>query len=159
MLVTIQAVDALIQELDFKLNHESLSPAQEKSTREHKERAERHDRPAAQRLAQVSAEIDQCRAASDAIKAEIAALSSQLDGISAARAAEDAKLQAMRAEQAEARSDVPALIFEKKEQWEVIQALRDKQREIRTAFSDKWEEFKKQNRAYQGWAAEERKKR
>eukprot|EP00878_Enallax_costatus_P000507 GHUV01000601.1.p1 GENE.GHUV01000601.1~~GHUV01000601.1.p1 ORF type:complete len:598 (+),score=306.21 GHUV01000601.1:86-1879(+) len=156
---SLQAIDSLIQELEFKLNHESLSPALEKSTRERKERAERQDRPAAQRLAQVSAQIDECKAASEAIRAEVATFNSQLDGIKAARENEELKLQALRAEQAEARSDVPALIVEKKELWEVIQALRDKQREIRTAFNDKWEEFKKQNRAYQGWAAQERKKR
>ena len=42
---------------------------------------------------------------------------------------------------------------------QVISALRDKQREIRTAFQAKWDEFKKVDRAWKGWFAEERKKR
>lgn len=107
----------------------------------------------------MSAQIDDVKAASEAIRAEVNALNLQIDGVKAAREAESAKLDALRAEQAEARSDVPGLIVEKKELWEVIQALRDKQREIRSAFNEKWEEFKKQNRAYLGWAAQERKKR
>lgn len=127
--------------------------------RERKERMERSDRPAAQHLAQVSAKIDEVKAANEAIRAEIAAYNSQLDGVKAQLDAENGKLQSLRAEQAEARSDIPGLIVEKKELWEVIQALRDKQREIRAAFNEKWEEFKKQNRAYLGWAAQERKKR
>lgn len=155
----LQAIEAQIQELEFKLTHESLSAAQEKNMRERKERMERVDRPAAQQLAQVSAKIDEVKAANEAIRSEIAAYNTQLDGIKAQLDAENGKLQALRAEQAEARSDVPGLIVEKKELWEVIQALRDKQREIRAAFNEKWEEFKKQNKAYMGWAAQERKKR
>lgn len=42
---------------------------------------------------------------------------------------------------------------------QVISALRDKQREIRTAFQAKWDEFKKLDKAWKGWFAEERKKR
>lgn len=42
---------------------------------------------------------------------------------------------------------------------QVISALRDKQREIRVAFQGKWDEFKKADRAWKGWYAEERKKR
>jgi len=42
---------------------------------------------------------------------------------------------------------------------QVISALRDKQREIRTAFQAKWDEFKVQDKAWKGWSAEERKKR
>jgi hypothetical protein len=41
----------------------------------------------------------------------------------------------------------------------VISALRDKQREIRVAFQAKWDEFKKADRAWKSWYAEERKKR
>jgi hypothetical protein len=42
---------------------------------------------------------------------------------------------------------------------QVISALRDKQREIRTAFQAKWDEFKLLDKAWKGWFAEERKKR
>jgi hypothetical protein len=42
---------------------------------------------------------------------------------------------------------------------QVITALRDKQKEIRAAFQLKWEEFKKADRAWKGWYAEQRKKR
>jgi hypothetical protein len=111
------------------------------------------------RLAQVSAKIDEAKAASDAIRAEIAVLNTQLDKIKAEREAANAKLDAMRAEQQEARSDIPGLMVEKKELWEVIQTLRDKQREIRVAFNEKWEQFKKQDKAWKGWFAQERKKR
>jgi chromosome segregation ATPase len=107
----------------------------------------------------VSAKIDEAKAASDAIRAEIAVLNTQLDKIKAEREAANAKLDAMRAEQQEARSDIPGLMVEKKELWEVIQTLRDKQREIRVAFNEKWEEFKKQDKAWKGWFAQERKKR
>lgn len=154
-----QAVEAKLQELEFKLTHESLSAAQEKSLREQKERMERQDKPAVQRLAQVSAKIDECKAANEAIRGEIAILNVQLDKIKADREAEDAKLQQLRAAEQEARSDIPALNVEKKELWEIIQTLRDKQREIRNAFNEQWEEFKKQDKAWKGWFAQERKKR
>lgn len=39
--------------MEYELTHESLSAEREKMIREKKERAEKHDRPAAQRLAQV----------------------------------------------------------------------------------------------------------
>jgi hypothetical protein len=42
---------------------------------------------------------------------------------------------------------------------QVITALRDKQREIREAFQAQWDIFKKADRAWKGWFAEERKKR
>jgi small-conductance mechanosensitive channel len=120
---------------------------------------ERQDKPAVARLAQVSAKIDEAKAASDAIRAEIAVLNGTLDKIKAEREAANAKLDAMRAEQQEARSDIPGLMVEKKELWEVIQTLRDKQREIRDSFNKKWEEFKKQDKAWKGWFAQERKRR
>ncbi|WIA30044.1 hypothetical protein OEZ86_000139 [Tetradesmus obliquus] len=155
----LQALETMLAELEFKLTHESLSAAQEKAMREKKERIERTDKPAVARLAQVSAKIDEAKAASDAIRAEIAVLNTQLDGIKAQREEANAKLDALRAEQQEARSDIPGLMVEKKELWEVIQTLRDKQREIRVAFNEKWEEFKKQDKAWKGWFAQERKRR
>lgn len=39
--------------MEYELTHESLSAEREKRLREQKERAEKNDRPAAQRLAQV----------------------------------------------------------------------------------------------------------
>lgn len=155
----LQALETTLAELEFKLTHESLSAAQEKAMREKKERIERTDKPAVARLAQVSAKIDEAKAASDAIRAEISVLNTQLDGIKAQREEANAKLDALRAEQQEARSDIPGLMVEKKELWEVIQTLRDKQREIRVAFNEKWEEFKKQDKAWKGWFAQERKRR
>jgi uncharacterized coiled-coil DUF342 family protein len=154
-----QAIESTLAELEFKLTHESLSAAQEKALREKKDRMERQDKPAVARLAQVSAKIDEAKAASDAIRAEIAVLNGTLDKIKAEREAANAKLDAMRAEQQEARSDIPGLMVEKKELWEVIQTLRDKQREIRDSFNKKWEEFKKQDKAWKGWFAQERKRR
>jgi hypothetical protein len=155
----LQAIDEQIAELEFKLTHESLSAAQEKAMREKKERMQRQDRPAVERLSQVSARIDECKAASDALRAEILVLNGRLDSIKAARDKEEAMLSELRAAEQEARSDIPGLHVEKKELWEVIQALRDKQREIRDAFQKQWDEFKKLDRAWKGWNAQERRKR
>lgn len=155
----LQAVEEAIARMEYELTHESLSAEREKMVREKKERAEKHDRPAAQRLAQVSAKIDEAKAASEAIRSDIAVLNTRLDRIKAAREAEQAKLNEIITGQQEARADIPALNVEKKELWEVISALRDKQREIRTAFQAKWDEFKKLDKAWKGWFAEERKKR
>ncbi|KAF8069594.1 hypothetical protein HT031_001711 [Scenedesmus sp. PABB004] len=154
----LATIETQLQELEFKLTHESLTAAQEKSMRERKDRIEK-DRPALARLAALSAKIDEAKAGSEAVRAQITALNSKLDALKAAREEEQGKLAAQRAAEAETRSDVPAMIVEKKELWEVIQALRDKQREIRTAFNAKWDEFKKQDKAWKGWFAQERKKR
>jgi hypothetical protein len=155
----LQAVEEAIARMEYELTHESLSADREKMVREKKERAEKHDRPAAMHLAQVSAKIDEAKAASEAIRSDIAVLNTRLDRIKAAREAEETKQNELRAAQQEARADIPALNVEKKELWEVITALRDKQREIRTAFQAKWDEFKKVDKAWKGWFAEERKKR
>jgi len=155
----LQAVEEAIARMEYELTHESLSAEREKMLREKKERAEKHDRPAAMRLAQVSAKIDEAKRESEAIRSDIAVLNTRLDRIKAAREEEEAKLNEIRQAQQDARSDIPALNVEKKELFEVINALRDKQREIRTAFQAKWDEFKKQDRAWKGWFAEERKKR
>lgn len=155
----LQAVEEAIARMEYELTHESLSADREKQIREKKERAEKNDRPAAMRLAQVSAKIDEAKAASEAIRSDIAVLNTRLDRIKAAREAEQAKLNEIISAQQEARSDIPALNVEKKELWEVISALRDKQREIRTVFQAKWDEFKKLDKAWKGWFAEERKKR
>jgi hypothetical protein len=48
-----QAVEEAIARMEYELTHESLSADREKMVREKKERAEKHDRPAAMRLAQV----------------------------------------------------------------------------------------------------------
>jgi len=155
----LQAVEEAIARMEYELTHESLSAEREKMLREKKERAEKHDRPAAMRLAQVSAKIDEAKRESEAIRSDIAVLNTRLDRIKAAREEEEAKLNEIRQAQQDARSDIPALNVEKKELFEVINALRDKQREIRTAFQAKWDEFKKVDRAWKGWFAEERKKR
>jgi uncharacterized coiled-coil DUF342 family protein len=155
----LQAVEEAIARMEYELTHESLSTDREKQIREKKERAEKHDRPAAMRMAQVSARIDEAKAASEAIRSDIAVLNTRLDRIKAAREAEQAKMNEIISVQQEARSDIPALNVEKKELWEVISALRDKQREIRTAFQAKWDEFKLLDKAWKGWFAEERKKR
>jgi cell division protein FtsB len=157
-----QAVEESIARMEYELTHESMSAEREKMVREKKERAEKNDRPAAMRLAQVcwvskgtaagrgvacvscslllpahrvphlppllpppppfpqlSAKIDEAKAASDAIRADIAVLNTRLDSIKAAREVEEKKLQDMRSAQQEARSDIPALNVEKKELWEV----------------------------------------
>jgi hypothetical protein len=69
--------------------------------------------------AQVSAKIDEAKAASEAIRSDIAVLNTRLDRIKAAREAEEAKMNEIRQAQADARSDIPALNVEKKELWEV----------------------------------------
>jgi len=51
--VTLQAVEEAIARMEYELTHESLSAEREKMIREKKERAEKNDRPAAMRLAQV----------------------------------------------------------------------------------------------------------
>jgi hypothetical protein len=48
-----QAVEEAIARMEYELTHESLSAEREKQIREKKERAEKNDRPAAMRLAQV----------------------------------------------------------------------------------------------------------
>jgi hypothetical protein len=67
----------------------------------------------------VSAKIDEAKAASEAIRSDIAVLNTRLDRIKAAREAEEAKVQEIREAQQAARSDIPALNVEKKELWEV----------------------------------------
>jgi hypothetical protein len=46
-------VEEAIARMEYELTHESLSAEREKMLREKKERAEKHDRPAAMRMAQV----------------------------------------------------------------------------------------------------------
>lgn len=70
-------------------------------------------------LTQVSAKIDEAKAASEAIRSDIAVLNTRLDRIKAAREAEQAKLNEIITGQQEARADIPALNVEKKELWEV----------------------------------------
>jgi hypothetical protein len=48
-----QAVEEAIARMEYELTHESLSADREKMVRDKKERAEKHDRPAAMHLAQV----------------------------------------------------------------------------------------------------------
>jgi chromosome segregation ATPase len=67
----------------------------------------------------VSAKIDEAKAASEAIRSDIAVLNTRLDRIKAAREAEEAKQNELRQAQQEARADIPALNVEKKELWEV----------------------------------------
>lgn len=155
----LAALDEHIAKLEFQLTHESLTAAQEKALREKKERIERQDRPAVARLAGISAKIDECKAAADAVRAEASTLNARLDEIKALRDAEDAKLKAHREAQQEARGDVPALTQEKKDLWELISKLRDKQRELRDAFNGQWDEFKKADRAFKAWLVRDRVKR
>lgn len=68
---------------------------------------------------QVSAKIDEAKAASEAIRSDIAVLNTRLDRIKAAREAEQAKLSEIQQAASDARADIPALNVEKKELWEV----------------------------------------
>lgn len=67
----------------------------------------------------MSAKIDEAKAASEAIRSDIAVLNTRLDRIKAAREAEQAKMNEIITGQQEARADIPALNVEKKELWEV----------------------------------------
>lgn len=107
--INLQQLDEKIADLEFKLTHESLSPADEKRMREQKDRLEKNDRPSALRYAQLQAKIDAEKAAVAEVRAQIAALDTQLDAIKKAQEAEDAKLDAIRARQDEQRSDIPGL--------------------------------------------------
>jgi uncharacterized coiled-coil DUF342 family protein len=157
--VNLEALDQKLQELDFKLTHESLSAAEEKRLREQKERMERQDRPQVLRYSQLQARIDVAKAAVAEIRTQLAALDEQLNGIKAAQDEEKAKIDSLRQKENDQRSDIPGLIVERKECWEVVEALKKKQKEIRDAFEGKWQEFKKLDKAYKGWAAEQRKVR
>jgi hypothetical protein len=53
-------VEESIAKMEYELTHESLSAEREKMLREKKERAEKHDRPAAMRMAQVSTPSTLC---------------------------------------------------------------------------------------------------
>ncbi|GBG00473.1 hypothetical protein Rsub_13154 [Raphidocelis subcapitata] len=155
----LEALEARIAELEFKLTHESLSAAEEKRTRELKERMERTERPNAARAAGLSARLDALKAESGALRGQVAEIDKELTSLKAKREAVTSQLDALRSKESEARGDVPALIAERKEASEVITALRKKQGEVRDAFNATWAEFKKQERAWRVWAAHERKSR
>jgi len=157
--VNLEALDQKLQELDFKLTHESLSAAEEKRLREQKERMERQDRPQVLRYSQLQARIDTAKAAVAELRTQMTALDEQLNSIKAAQDAEKAKMDSLRQKENDQRSDIPGLIVERKECWEVVEALKKKQKEIRDAFEGKWQEFKKLDKAYKGWFAEQRKVR
>ncbi len=57
------------------------------------------------------------------------------------------------------KSDIPALHNEKKECWDIIQALKAKQQEIRSEFDGRYRAFIKEDRAYRTWSYIERKKK
>lgn len=154
--MNLEALDAKVAELEFKLTHESLSAMEEKRMREQKERMDRTDRPNAVRATALSQRLDAIKAESTELRAQIAEIDKQLNALKAKREGLNQELDALRAKETEARSDVPALIAERKEASEIITALRKKQSEIRDAFNAKWQEFKKQDRAWRVWAAHER---
>lgn len=157
--INLEALEDKIRELDFKLNHESLNVAEEKRCREMKEKAERQDRPAMARAVALQAKIDEVKAAITQLQDQIKAVNGQLDKIKKAQDGQQAILDNIRSKENDVRADIPNLHVEKKECWDIIQALRAKQKEIRDAFNEKWTEFKKQDTAYRGWFREERKKR
>ncbi|GBF95776.1 hypothetical protein Rsub_08212 [Raphidocelis subcapitata] len=157
--MNLEALDAKVAELEFKLTHESLSAMDEKRTREQKERLDRTDRPNAVRATSLSARLDALKAESGELRGRVNEFDKQLNELKAKREALNAQLDALRSKESEARSDVPTLIAERKEASEIITALRKKQGEVRDAFNAKWAEFKKQERAWRVWAAHERKSR
>ncbi|KAI8466860.1 MAG: hypothetical protein J3K34DRAFT_524188 [Monoraphidium minutum] len=157
--MNLEQLDAKVAELEFKLTHESLSAAEEKRMREQKERMEQKERPNAVRAAALSTRLDTLKAESNELRVQINEIDKELNGLKAKREGINGELDALRSKDNESRSDVPTLIAERKEASEIITALRKKQSEIRDAFNAKWQEFKKQDRAWRVWAAHERKAR
>lgn len=111
------------------------------------------------RYAGLMSRIDEVKAASGALRGRIEELDKRMNEVKAAQDSVGGKLDAARSAADAAFADVNALHTEKKECWDIMQALRSKIGEIRSAYDVRFTEYKAQERAWRGWAAEDRKKR
>eukprot|EP00199_Chlamydomonas_sp_CCMP681_P001183 CAMPEP_0119101934 /NCGR_PEP_ID=MMETSP1180-20130426/823_1 /TAXON_ID=3052 ORGANISM="Chlamydomonas cf sp, Strain CCMP681" /NCGR_SAMPLE_ID=MMETSP1180 /ASSEMBLY_ACC=CAM_ASM_000741 /LENGTH=699 /DNA_ID=CAMNT_0007086121 /DNA_START=17 /DNA_END=2116 /DNA_ORIENTATION=+ len=134
--------DLKIRELEFKMAHESGED--EKGNFKRLQELQQA-RPAVQEAGELEAKLKAIEDARADIQARLAHCDGILNSIKAQENGERAVLDGMRSVQAETELDIPALNVEKKENWDIMQALRTKINEIRDEYSTLRREFVKQN--------------
>ncbi|GLC47247.1 hypothetical protein PLESTF_000895100 [Pleodorina starrii] len=151
-------IDADTRDLEFKLTHETLSEQEEKRVHTQLQQLK-----AALPLAKKYAEYDARLKEGEVQRASIIARLKESDGVIGQL---DAQITAASAVLDEARSkadahaaDLPTLQVEKKENYEIMVALRAKIDELRKANDAEYQDFIKRDRAYKGWKREQGRKK
>lgn len=152
----LETLDGRIKELEAKLAHESLSPADEKKLHEQLENLIQNGRPMARQYSALQDKLN----ASEKVRQEILSRLQQCDdvlnSVKAKEEAEKAVLMEVRDRHESETSDVPTLKSEQKECWDIIQACREKIGEVRKAYDAKYQEYIKVDRNYNAYLRHQR---
>ena len=148
--VQADQITAKLQELEFKLAHDSLGDRDrikvEKDLQDLKAAT-----PSARQLVALELKLKESEAQRAAISKRLNDCDEVLKDLKAKEEAERAILDEFKSKANEEMVDVPSLIVEKKACWDMIVAFRDKITEIRKEYDAKYQEYLKQDRAYRGW--------
>ena len=152
----LDTLDADIQQLTFKMEHDSLSVSEEKKAQQQLS-ALGAAKPIAGQLASLEEKLKGVEERRASAKARLDQCDAVLSGIKEKEQGEVSALDAIHKQQEEANVDFPAMQVEKQECWEVIQALRAKMNEVRDEYNGKYQKWSVVNRNYQAWARHDKK--
>eukprot|EP00195_Chlamydomonas_chlamydogama_P013846 CAMPEP_0202900860 /NCGR_PEP_ID=MMETSP1392-20130828/12076_1 /ASSEMBLY_ACC=CAM_ASM_000868 /TAXON_ID=225041 /ORGANISM="Chlamydomonas chlamydogama, Strain SAG 11-48b" /LENGTH=616 /DNA_ID=CAMNT_0049587313 /DNA_START=74 /DNA_END=1924 /DNA_ORIENTATION=- len=146
----LETLEADIQQMEFRLSHESLSENEEKRVMQQVQ-ALSAARPAVRSYIELESKLKQNEETRSSIKGRLDACDAVLKGIKDKEDVEKAALEQYKKAQNDETVDIPALTVEKQECWQIMVALKEKIAEIRDDYSKKYQEYIKLDKNYRIW--------
>ncbi|GAX82805.1 hypothetical protein CEUSTIGMA_g10231.t1 [Chlamydomonas eustigma] len=152
----LETIETDIQQLEFKLEHESLSGPEEKKAQQQLANLVAA-RPLSRQVAMLEEKLKIVEDRRASAKEKLDQCDAVLSTIKEQEQTEQIALDEYQRQREEANVDFPALQVEKQECWEVIQALKTKVVEVRDEFNKQYQEWQLQNKHYSIWLRHEKK--
>jgi chromosome segregation ATPase len=152
----LETIESDIQQLEFKLEHDSMSGPEEKKA-QHQMANLIAARPLSRQVTMLEDKLKIVEERRASAKEKLDQCDAVLATIKEQEQAEQTALDEYQRQREEANVDFPALQVEKQECWEVVQALKAKSVEVRDEFSKQYQEWQLQNKHYSIWLRHEKK--
>lgn len=158
--VQLDSLETKVQELEWRLEHESVPEAEEKRLQQQLTSMVAA-RPLARSYAVADAKLKEVEDTRAAISKRLSDCDAVLKEVKAKEEVERAALDAARGKDKDAGPgiDYGALTVEKQECWQIMSALRDKITEIRKAFDEQYKEYIKLDKNYNAWLRHDKRKK
>eukprot|EP00798_Chlamydomonas_sp_ICE-L_P009131 gene9131-16256_t len=150
--VNLDQLETRLQEIEFKMSHESVSEAEEKRMNVQLTNMNAA-RPMARQHALAEEKLKEVEEARAAVSKRLTDSDAVLNAIRAREDTDRATLEQLQADSkaTDPQVDFGTLVVEKQECWQVITALRDKMTEIRKDFDVQYKEYIKLDKNYNAW--------
>jgi tRNA U55 pseudouridine synthase TruB len=156
--INFDSMETKIEEIEFKLSHESLSVQDEQRLQQSLSQFTTA-RPLAKQIGGLQATLAELEEKRTGFTGRLQECDKILDGVTAKETVAKAELNELKTSEEGEMVDIPSLIVERKECYEIINAMRDAITEVRTEFDARYKHYITLDRNYNGFLYWERKTR